>query len=178
MTPPMNKLAIVLVLTVAFSCKEISFKEPQPKGKKVLREVPKQLVGTYLLIDDKEGVADTLFVSAKGYLVASDKKQNLLGDSLVLKKFKGYYFVNINEKPEWILRVLKQEKNGDLIYMAMEEDEESFNKLLKRISQDVPLDSLEVNGETLYQIDPTPKQLVKLIETGQFKKTIRMKRVN
>jgi len=177
MTPLMNKLAIILAFTLAFSCKEISFKEPQPKGKKVLREVPKQLIGTYLLIDDKEGAADTLFVSVNGYLVASDKKQNLLGDSLILKKFKGYYFVNINEKPEWLLRVLKQEENGDLIYMSMEEDEEGFNKLLKRISQEVQLDSMEVNGEKLYQIDPTPKQLVKLIETGHFKKTIRMKRM-
>ena len=177
MTPLMNKLAIILAFTLAFSCKEISFKEQQPKGKKVLREVPKQLIGTYLLIDDKEGAADTLFVSANGYLVASDKKQNLLGDSLILKKFKGYYFVNINEKPEWLLRVLKQEENGDLIYMSMEEDEEGFNKLLKRISQEVQLDSMEVNGEKLYQIDPTPKQLVKLIETGHFKKTIRMKRM-
>ena len=178
MTPLMNKLAIILALTLAFSCKEISFKEPQPTGKKVLREVPKQLRGTYLLVDDKEGAADTLFVSANGYLVASDKKQNLLGDSLILKKFKGYYFVNINEKPEWLLRVLQQEKNGDLVYMSMEEDETEFNGLLKKISKDVRLDSLEVNGEKLYQIDPTPKQLVKLIEKGYFKKTIRMKRIN
>jgi hypothetical protein len=45
------------------------------------------------------------------------------------------------------------------------------------MSKEVPLDSSEVNGEKLYQIDPTPKQLIRLIKKGYFKKTILMKRI-
>ena len=173
----MRKLVLAIILLILFSCKEISFKEPQPRGKKILSEVPKSLIGSYLLVDEKEDSKDTLIVTSKGYTAVSDKKENLLGDSLVLKKFKKYYFVNINEKPEWLLRVIKQESNGDLIYMSMETEEGKFNDLVQKLSGEVKVDSVEVNGEKLYQIDPSPKQLVRLIEKGFFKKTFRMQRI-
>ena len=175
----MRKLAYAsLVLIILFSCKEITFKEPQPRGKKALKEIPDALVGSYLLTDEKDGSTDTLIVSSKGYFVASDKKGDQLGDSLVLKKFKGYYFISINENPEWLLRVIKQEKNGDLVYMTMDEQGgASFKDLLTKLSKEIKIDSVEINGEKLYQIDPSPKQLTKLIEKGYFRKTLRMKRL-
>ena len=106
----MKTLAIISIFFVLLGCKEISFKEPQPKGKKSLSKVPKELLGVYLLIDEKESSKDTLIVSPNGYLIASDQKQSLLGDSLVLKQYKGYYFLSINENPEWLLRVIKRRK--------------------------------------------------------------------
>ena len=124
--------------------------------RKVLKEIPEALVGSYLLTDEKDGATDTLIVTSKGYLVASDKKGGVLGDSLVLKKFKGYYFVNINENPEWLLRVIKQETNGDLVYMTMDEGV-SFKEFLDKVSKEIKIDSAEINGEKLYQIDPSPK---------------------
>jgi len=173
----MRKLAFATILLIFFSCKEISFKDTQPKGKKSLQQIPEKLHGTYLLSDESETSKDTLVVNAKGYLVVSDQKENLLGDSLVLKYHKGYYFLNINENPEWLLRLIKLEENGDLTYMSMDVEEASFNALVKRLTQDVQVDSLEVSGEKLYQIDPSPKQLMKLIKKGYFKKTIRMKKI-
>jgi hypothetical protein len=78
----------------------------------------------------------------------------------------------MNEHPEWILRVLKKETNGDLIYLAMEEDDKKFNSFLKKLSAEVTTDSAVVNGEKLYQSDPTPKKIVSLIKKGYFKKTM------
>ena len=174
----MRKLAYVWIVLILFSCKEITFKEPQPRSKKVLKEIPSSLVGKYLLTDEKDGSTDTLVISSKGYLVASDKKGDQLGDSLVLKKYNGYYFVNINENPEWLLRVIKQEKNGDLVYMTMDEQGgASFKDLLTKLSKEIKIDSVEINGEKLYQIDPSPKQLTKLIEKGYFRKTLIMKKL-
>jgi hypothetical protein len=175
----MRKPAIVLIFILLFSCKEITFKEPQPRGKKALKEIPKNLVGSYLLKDDKNGSneTDTLIVNAKGYFVVSDKKGSQLGDSLVMKKYKGYYFINTNDNPEWLLRVIQQEKNGDLVYMELEEDGKSFKDFLTKVSKEVKIDSVEINGEKLYQIDPSPKQLVKLIEKGYFRTTLRMKKL-
>ena len=172
----MRKLALASVFIALLSCKEITFKEPQPRGKKVLKEIPEALVGSYLLTDEKDGATDTLIVTSKGYLVASDKKGGELGDSLVLKKFKGYYFVNINENPEWLLRVIKQEINGDLFYMTMDEGF-SFKEFLDKVSKEIEIDSVEINGEKLYQIDPSPKQLLRLIEKGYYKKTLEMKKL-
>ena len=174
----MRKLAYAsVVLFILFSCKEITFKEPQPRGKKILKEIPDALIGSYLLTDEKDGSTDTLMVNSKGYFVASDKKGGELGDSLVLKKFKGYYFVSVNENPEWLLRVIEQEKNGDLVYMTMDEEGTSFKDFLIKLSKEIRVDSVEVNGEKLYQIDPSPKQLTKLIEKGYFRKTLRMKKL-
>jgi hypothetical protein len=173
----MRKLAFVSVFIALLSCKEVTFKEPQPRGKKSLKEIPEALVGSYLLTDEKEGATDTLIVTSIGYVVASDKKGGELGDSLVLKKFKGYYFVNINENPEWLVRVIKQETNGDLVYMTMDEEGVPFKDFLEKVSKEIKIDSVEINGEKLYQIDPSPKQLVRLIEKGYFRKTLEMKKL-
>jgi carbonic anhydrase len=135
------------------------------------------LHGTYIMTAVGDNSEDTVFINSKGYRIASDKKESVLGDSLVLKQYKGYYFINVNEDPEWLMRVVKQEENGDLTYMSMDVEEGSFNSLLKNLSQELPVDSLEVDGEKLYQIDPTPKQLIKLIRKGYFKNTLRMKRI-
>jgi predicted MPP superfamily phosphohydrolase len=170
-------IAFATFLTILIGCKEISFQEPQPKGKKSLKEIPKKLHGTYIMTAVGDNSEDTVFINSKGYRIASDKKESVLGDSLVLKQYKGYYFINVNEDPEWLMRVVKQEENGDLTYMSMDVEEGSFNSLLKNLSQELPVDSLEVDGEKLYQIDPTPKQLIKLIRKGYFKNTLRMKRI-
>jgi hypothetical protein len=174
----MRTLVFASIFIAVISCKEITFKEPQPRGKKILKEIPEALVGSYLLKSEKEGETDTLFVNSKGYLIASDKKGGELGDSLVLKRFKGYYFISINENPEWLLRVIKQESNGDLVYMTMEEEDGvSFKEFVTKVSKEIKVDSIEINGEKLYQMDPSPKQLVRLIEMGYFRKTVEMRKL-
>ncbi|MBA4057173.1 MAG: hypothetical protein C0490_20840, partial [Marivirga sp.] len=90
---------------------------------------------------------------------------------------KGYYFININENPEWLLRIVRREKNGDLTYMSMDVEENSFNDLLTRLSKEVKIDSIQLESETLYQIDPSPKELLKLVDKGYFKKTMRMQKI-
>jgi hypothetical protein len=76
------------------------------------------------------------------------------------------------------LRIIHPEKNGDLTYMAMHVEGKSFNELLREISKEVAVDSSTAGDEKLYQIDPTPKQLVNLIRKGYFAETLRMQRVN
>lgn len=177
-----------LMIVSLLACKEITFKEPQPKGKKALHQVPTSLRGNYLTrSDDGQLQRDTLIITARGYrfgyydpeerLKAENEQEALLSDSLVLKHYKGYYFVNINSKPEWSLRVIRQEKNGDLQFMSMEQNDDKFKDFMKRLATDIAIDSTEVNGEKLYLIDPTPKQLIKLIEKGYFSKS-GMKKVN
>jgi hypothetical protein len=139
--------------------------------------VPERLLGTYLLEEEGQSSKDTLVVTRQGYLLVSDHKQNLLGDSLVLKRYKGYYFVNINEDPEWLLRVIKREKNGDLTYMSMDTEDRPFNELVNDLAREVGIDSVELDDEKLYQIDPSPGELIKLIKKGFFKNTIRMQKL-
>ena len=173
----MNKLLLALIIVTTCSCKEISFKEPQPKGKRILSEMPQSLRGKYLLIEENGTNKDTLVITKGGYYVTNDSTKGELGDSLVLKKYKGYFFFNDNEKPEWLLRVVKQEENGDLSYMFMDPGEKSFNEFVYDLNKEIEIDSFEVNGEKLYQIDPTPKKLISLIKKGYFKKTTQLKKL-
>ena len=174
----MHKLFSAILILSLIACKEISFKEPQPKGKKSLSQIPRELLGRYLVVEEKgTDSKDTLVVTAKGYYVPSDSSKEELGDSLVLKKYKGYYFFNDNENPEWLLRVVKREPNGDLSYMLLEPTDKSFNEFLLALNKEIEIDSVEVNNQKLYQIDPSPKKLISLIEKGYFKKTITLKKV-
>jgi hypothetical protein len=174
----MYKLITVALIVAFTGCKEISYKEPQPKGKRALTEIPKELRGKYLIVEDDGTKKDTLIVTKQGYQVTADSTSETLGDSLVLKRYNGYYFFNDHENPEWILRVIKKEKNGDLSYMFMETGEKSFNEFLVHLNKEIRIDSFEVNDEKLYQIDPTPRQLTDLIKKGYFRKTITLRRLD
>ena len=174
----MHKLIPAILILSLVACKEISFKEPQPKGKKGLSKIPRELVGRYLVVEEKAAESkDTLVVTTTGYYIPSDSSKGELGDSLVLKKYNGYYFFNDNENPEWLLRVLKREPNGDLSYMLLEPKDQSFTEFLLALNKEIKIDSIEVTSGKLYQIDPTPKKLVSLIEQGYFKKTITLKKI-
>jgi len=174
----MHKLFPAILILSLIACKEVSFKEPQPKGKKSLSQIPRELLGSYLVVEEKgTDSKDTLVVTTKGYYVPSDSSKEELGDSLVLKKYRGYYFFNDNENPEWLLRVVKREPNGDLSYMLLEPVDKSFNEFLLALNKEIEIDSVEVNNQKLYQIDPSPKKLISLIEKGYFKKTITLKKV-
>src|SRR3982751_1576207 len=97
---------IPLIFFCLLACNEISFQQPQPKGKKTLSKIPSGLTGQYLLSDPDSPATDTLFVTSDGYRVGHNpKEKKTLGDSIILKCYKGYYFLNINTNPEWILRV-------------------------------------------------------------------------
>jgi len=169
----MKRIVIITIIaTITASCKEVSFREPQPKGIKAMNQVPARLQGSYAIKDDKGAVADTLVVARRGFYARSRPKDfRPLSDSLVMKSYQGYYFLNKDEHPEWVLRVVRQESNGDLSYMSMQYGED-FHGFLRRLSQEIPIDSTIQDGEKRYQIDPSPKKLVELIDKGYFTKVV------
>src|SRR5688572_24923246 len=137
----MNKVSLCILLFLLLACKEISFKEPQPRGRPMLSEIPKELRGKYLLIEADSNSTDTLIVTNNGYQVTNDSTKGLLGDSLVLKKYKGYYFFNDNQNPEWLLRVVKRDANGDLSYMFMDSGQKSFQEFIVSLNKEIRIDS-------------------------------------
>jgi hypothetical protein len=165
---------LVVLVTLAASCKEVSFKEPQPKGVKAINQVPKHLQGSYAISDDKGATTDTLVITNKGFYARSQPKDfRTLGDSLIMKSYKGYYFISKDEHPEWVLRVVKQENNGDLYYMSMQYGND-FHGFLRGLGREITIDSSRHGSENekLYQIDPSPKKLMELMDKGYFTKTV------
>src|SRR5690242_13587124 len=114
-----TRILTLVVAWIAFtlsSCKEVAFPEPQPKGVKPIREIPASLQGRYVPItpDDKQ---DTLIIESWGYHFKDANNKDWLGrgvisDSLVIKFYKGYYFVNFRGDDLWFLRVIKQQPSG------------------------------------------------------------------
>lgn len=159
---------------LAASCKEVSFKEAQPKGIKPINQVPARLQGSYAISDDQGATTDTLVITNKGFYARSQPKDfRTLGDSLIMKSYKGHYFISKDEHPEWVLRVVKPEKNGDLSYMSMQYGND-FHGFLRRLGRDIPIDSSRYGSqnEKLYQIDPLPKKLMELMDKGYFTRTV------
>lgn len=147
--------------------------------------VPKKLHGRYQLTENGKVIDDIIVVFNNGYRFepkdSSEKVEEfLLGDSIVLKYYKGYYFVNNRATYNWHLRIVERTKNGDLRYYEMDtvpEDEESRTAYLNRLQAEVPVIKTEIDGSPQYLIDPSPKKLVELIEKGFFKeKTLLVKK--
>jgi hypothetical protein len=179
----MRALPFIALLAFAFSCKEFTYPEPQPQGKKSLKFLPQELHGKFVTYSNGKP-EDTLVISRNGAYNANRPNdasdQIMLGDSLVLKHYKGLYFVNHRNKakePNWSVSILKRLQNDDLEILSMPTDEDSFEKLYQSVSAIVPVDSSVRNNEKLYRINPTPKQLMQLVNKGYFSNRLLLKRM-
>ncbi|MBS1488152.1 MAG: hypothetical protein JST43_11250 [Bacteroidetes bacterium] len=165
------------------SCKEVTFKTAQPAGIEVLKEVPPGLRGVYQLIDPNTGdFADSLIIESWGYHM-KDKKdvdwlsRGTLSDTLVLKFYENYYFVNFKTDDQWVLRVIRQNPDKSIDYMAIDlQDEKHGDERLKKIAKTLKIKEIKRKEDTFYQINPTRKQLMNLIKSGVFSKA-RMNKV-
>ncbi|MCI0751121.1 MAG: hypothetical protein L0Y35_04730 [Flammeovirgaceae bacterium] len=147
------------------SCTEVSFTVPQPKGIKKLIEIPDQFVGKYVSTYSSE-TTDTLVISKTGYLIKEVKEKpdiNLergsLSDSLVIKFYRGYYFVNMKENDQWILRILRFSDN-QLEFSSIDISTDEQKEKLKSLKPEI----LKIDGNTYYRINPSKKKILKLVQ--------------
>lgn len=167
-------LLVIFWCLLLSSCKEISFREPQPAGVSALKEVPGALRGQYQGIDDKGKDTDTLIVESWGYRFNDGKGNEWLGrgvisDSLVIKSYSDYYFVNFKTGDQWILRVIKRKSSGDLEFMSINlADDKKRESVLKKLAKKFPVKEIKVKDDTFYQINPNKEQLLQLIKEGYF----------
>jgi hypothetical protein len=157
-----------------YSCKEVSFREPQPAGVSSLKEVPKALQGRYVGIDDQGKDTDTLIIDAVGYHFKDSNDNDWLGrgtisDSLVIKEYENHYFVNFRSGDQWVLRVIHQLPSGDIKFMYINVSDDAKRKdMLKKLGKRVAIKEIKRKDDTFYQIAPTKEQLVQLIRDGFF----------
>lgn len=158
-----------------FSCKEISFPEAQPRGVKPLTQIPPALKGNYQPYSKQTGeTGDTLIIESWGYRFADKADQEWLGrgtisDSLVVKFYQDYYFVNFRDDDQWVLRVVHQKSPGVLEFMSIDlSDETKQKETLKKLGNKFQIKEFTHNESIYYQINPTPAQLITLIKEGYF----------
>jgi hypothetical protein len=148
-----------------------------------LKEVPVALRGKYNSEEDKEN-KDTLIIESWGYHFKDTNDKDWLGrgtvsDSLVIKAYQDYYFVNFRSGDQWVLRVLKQKSNGDFTFMTIDIGEDVKRKnILKKLSKRMKVTEIKTKDDTFYQINPSPDQLMEMIREGYFTGTELKKIVN
>lgn len=156
------------------SCKEVSFREPQPTGVTALKEVPKTLHGRYIGSNEKGDDSDTLIIESWGYHFRDAKEKDWLGkgvlsDSLVVKFYKDYYFVNFRSGDQWVLRVIRQKPDGAIEFLSIPVSDDAKRKdILKKLSKKFTVKEIQRKDDTFYQINPTRDQLMQLISEGFF----------
>lgn len=163
----MRWFLLLVCLVALVSCTEISFKEPQPKAVKKLKSFPSSLRGQYLIPDDSATTnPDTLVISKQWYRISGGKdkmdwlNRGNLSDSLIVKKYKGYFFLNFYLEEQWIIRAFGQEKNGDIILLNINlSDDKTMQNLKTKLHPEV----LNIESNTFYQVDPLPQKLLDFI---------------
>ena len=140
-----------------------------------MHEVPEALRGMYIPAGaDSADRADTLVIESWGYHFKDSNDKDWLGrgaisDSLIVKFYQDYYFVNFRAGDQWVLRLLKQNKNGSIEFLSIDlQNDESSKDKLKRLSKKIKFKEVKRGDDTFYQINPTPSQLMVLIHEGFF----------
>ncbi len=139
-----------------------------------MTEVPKALLGRYVGIDDDGKDTDTVIVESWGYHIKDAKDNDWLGrgvisDSLVIKFFENYTFVNLRSGDQWVLRVIKQKPSGDIQFLSINvSDDKKRKDILKKLAKKFKVKEIDHKDDTYYQISPTKEQLVQLLKDGFF----------
>jgi hypothetical protein len=176
MQKPIVKFLAIFILGAMGACTEVSFPTHQPRGIAALSEFPTKLQGRYTT-SQSDSLRDTLIIERIGYRFTSTEKARSkdwlssaqLSDSLVVKAYKGFYFINFKEKDQWLLRVVKPEGNGDLNFRTFAIDGTGKDKLLSELERELPVEVIQVNSsDKYYRIDPSPKKLLQLIKKKKY----------
>jgi hypothetical protein len=172
-------MRLLLLITfwslLLYSCKEVTFQEAQPSGIAPLKVIPPVLQGAYQTYDGVTGeTGDTLIIESWGYHFKDKEDKDWLGkgtlsDTLVLKFYGGYYFVNFKEDNHWVLRLISQKSPGVLEFKSIDiQDDSKRREMLRKLSRKMTVKEVQKDDYTFYQINPTPTQLISLIKEGYF----------
>ncbi|HNT49042.1 MAG TPA: hypothetical protein PLM56_07355 [Cyclobacteriaceae bacterium] len=155
------------------SCQEVSFTKAQPAGVAALRQLPQSICGEYQIRDNTTGeMGDTIIIEPWGYRTKDAAGKDWLGaahlsDTLVVKQYENYFFINFKEGDQWILRLLKVKSPNVLTLMSINLETETGEQL-QRLNKKLKVKKIEQDDYVFYQINPTPAQLMSLIKEDYF----------
>lgn len=158
-----------------FSCKEVSFTKAQPAGVAALHQLPESIWGEYQIRNSITGeMGDTIIIEPWGYRTKDVTGKDWLGagrlsDTLVVKQYKNYYFVNFKEGDQWVLRLLNVKSPNVLELLSINlENKLVREQILERLNKNLKVKTVERGDYVFYQINPTPAQLMSLIKDDYF----------
>lgn len=158
-------LFFVLLFSSLSSCMTIGFQQPQPAGKKSLSAFPARLWGEY--DDQSQGTKPELIIRERSVYLDGENELGegvvQLGDTLALKKFKGFYIASylLPEEGYWIIHPFKTGPGEIYLYSLDLKKEEAAAKL-------APFTKIKQQGEDFILLDPTKKELKKMLKNKEL----------
>ena len=119
----MKPLYILIINLCAFallagisSCQYIFFDQPQPVGAKNLKEIPEEFRGVWSNI---EKITDTLIISERSYTTIGHNSERWeygasLSDTLLIRKARNGYVMNLKRGDWWEIVYVHKNKNGEI----------------------------------------------------------------
>ena len=169
----MKKILILLCMALILaSCEEVVYPDPQPPRVKALKEIPDPLRGLYLDLN-----LDTLVVGQRSFIYLiedpEDVQETFLSDSVVLKSYKGKYFlsltISIGGNSYWLTYMLDQDvSTGTIDVYTMAADDVVKMAMLQEITSKVS--DLESGSDEYYLFAPKKKHYKKIIRDTIFTK--------
>lgn len=156
----MKKYYILLLAIITVACTDVRFKEPMPLKGEQLTLMPDDLVDFIKSMDPEkfEKIPD----------IDKDLEMRKVPDDMVLKKWKGAYFLNYKVDSLWVILLLKQQKEGKdfLTYQLMGKNKETV-AMLKEIT-DVKEHYSETGKLEYIELNPTQKEFKKIYKSNLF----------
>lgn len=182
----------IVALMIFTSCNDFYFKNPQPLHGKELKQIPEELVGTYLekgKDNTDTAIKEPLIITRNSYnLKSSDPSVNdmkisgtLAHGKVVLKRLDDHYVLNqkvenpLNSSQDSVWEVYILEYRNDLLTIYNLASEERQPKI-DSVKEITPVKEQKQGTEKYYLINPSNKQFKKLLinnlykEVGQFEK--------
>ena len=162
-------VSLMVLVTAMNSCITFYFEKPLPIDAKQCKSMPRALRGKWtgsegtLCIDKTKWVSQ----STDSLGVTTTKVEFELSDSLIMKKYKQYYFFNtLNTNSFWNVYVGYKIDSLFIIKRLAKEDSLSLKTNLNILPDSASQSNL------FYRTPITKKQLVKYIEHGGFTDTL------
>jgi len=166
---PLQNLILLTSLFAFCSCSNVVYHEIVPKGGKTLSSFPSELQGDWLDPNN-----DTLHIFSDNYKYGSgeDEKSSFfegeLSQNIVLKKYKGYYFLNINEEKKYWEMIAGQVDGDKLYLLSIEMDDIDQVQILNSYLHGKDAKSIKSNNslsqDQIFIINPKDRELIKLLK--------------
>ena len=158
------------MLVVISACSNsIRYRQPLPPGIPDEKSFPKEFRGVYYY--DEENIVANVTEKGMEYTYEHDSLRGNLSDSLILRKYKDFYFLNVRERSKeskeklwkiYLLRYSSDKKRVSFRYIPENVKDDSI--AWRTLSMIVKADSL--HGELV--LDPSLRQLDQLIARTFF----------
>jgi hypothetical protein len=188
----MKRIINLLIVTsiLLTSCSTVEFKEITPKKGNELTNFPKELIGKYTDIQNK----DTLTINQTDFQYGKEETLfhltgNLSNDKTVLKKTNDFYILNIKSEKDknWGIIPFKYENEKIYVYYLILDTETKDKEEAKRYrTEKLERLNLITNVEPIkdttnkienYIINPTDKEMTEILSNDFFVKIIEFKRL-